>query len=59
MIKGFLKIYEALGNNKGQRFRRFFLIIFLIFALIAYGFYSHAINITINKTLKAVTDNVR
>lgn len=40
MINGFLKIYNALGNNKGQRFRRFFMIIALIVGLIAYGFYS-------------------
>jgi len=47
------KAYESLGNNKSQRFWRAFLIFALFCALLAYGFKSDAINITINKTFSS------
>jgi hypothetical protein len=48
-------MYDGLGNNKAQRFRRFFLILLLIAGLLAYGFNSHAIKISlgIDKTFSA------
>ena len=49
-IGGLMKInakamWEGLGNNKAQRFRRFFLILLLIAGVTIYGFKSDAINI--------------
>lgn len=51
----FKSMYDAIGNNKAQRFRRFFLILLVISGLIAYGFNSHAIKISlgIDKTFSS------
>jgi len=51
----FKSMYDALGNSKSQRFRRFFLILLLVAGLVAYGFNSHAIKISlgIDKTFSA------
>lgn len=46
----FKRIYEGLGNSKKQRFWRFFLICALVAGVIAYGFFSDNIKISINKT---------
>lgn len=51
MIDGFMKFYNNLGTTKAQKFRRFFLLLALIFGMIAYGFYSDAINITLQKVV--------
>lgn len=48
------KLYEGLGNNKAQRFRRFFLICMLIASVIMYGFYKESIHISFSKTFGAV-----
>jgi len=47
------KAYESLGTNKSQRFWRAFLIFALFCALVAYGFKSDAINITISQTFSS------
>ena len=52
MVDGFLKFYNALGKTKAQKFRRFFYILFLFAALLAYGFYSDAINITMQRMMQ-------
>lgn len=46
----FKSFYEGLGNNKSQRFWRFFLLCTLFAGVIAYGFYGDDIKISINKT---------
>lgn len=51
----FKKLYEGLGSNKSQRFWRFFLLCFLVSSLIAYGFFSDNIKISINKTIGNTT----
>ncbi len=49
-MKTFLKFYEALGNNKAQRFRRLMYIIMIIASLTAYGFYCGALKVNFTKT---------
>lgn len=43
----FKSMYDGLGNNKAQRFRRFFLILLVVAAVTIYGFNSHAIKISL------------
>jgi len=52
-MKTFLKFYDALGNSKAQKFRRFMLILFMITALLAYGFYCGALKVNFSKELTA------
>lgn len=51
------KAYEGLGNSKAQRFRRFFLILFLIAGVICYGFNRDKINISINGAFGGASSN--
>lgn len=46
----FKNFYNGLGKNSSQRFWRFFLLCSLFASLIAYGFFSDNIKISINKT---------
>lgn len=51
----FKNFYNGLGNNKSQRFWRFFLLCSLFAGVIVYGFYGDDIKISINKTLGSPT----
>ena len=53
----FKKFYEGLGNNKNQRFWRFFLLCALVAGVIAYGFYGDDIKISVNKTFGESVEN--
>ena len=46
----FKNFYNGLGNNKSQRFWRFFFLCSLFAGVIVYGFYGDDIKISINKT---------
>lgn len=52
-MNALMKFYNALGNNKGQRFRRFMLILMLIAGVIGYGFYSGALKVSFTKQVQA------
>jgi uncharacterized membrane protein YhaH (DUF805 family) len=51
MIKLFSKFYNALGNTKGQKFWRLFLLLMLCAAVLISGFYFHSITISIGKII--------
>lgn len=53
-MKTFLKFYEALGNNKAQRFRRLMYILLLISGLTTYGFYCGALKINFGKASEMI-----
>ena len=46
----FKNFYNSLGKNSSQRFRHFFYLCLLFASLIAYGFFSDNIKISVNKT---------
>lgn len=51
-----LKYYDALGNTKAQKFRRFMLILALIAGVTLYGFYSHSISLALGFGSTASTE---
>ena len=53
----FKKFYDGLGNNKNQRFWRFFLLCALVAGVIAYGFYGDDIKISVIKTFGESVEN--